>query len=36
MHNRGMNTIPVALALFGFFLISALMKKKIKDSILIG
>ncbi|WP_094228494.1 NCS2 family permease [Methanolobus psychrotolerans] len=36
LHVGALNTIPVGLALFGFLLISALMIKKVKGSILIG
>ncbi|MEZ5335210.1 MAG: NCS2 family permease [Methanolobus sp.] len=36
LHVGALNTIPVALALFGFLLISILMIKKVKGSILIG
>ena len=36
LHVGALNTIPVALALFGFLLISVLMIKKVKGSILIG
>ena len=36
LHVGALNTIPVALALFGFLLISVLMIKNVKGSILIG
>jgi AGZA family xanthine/uracil permease-like MFS transporter len=36
LHVGAFNTIPVALALFGFLLISILIIKKVKGSILIG
>nr|WP_321498484.1 NCS2 family permease [uncultured Methanolobus sp.] len=36
LHVGALNTIPVALAFFGFLLISVLMIKKVKGSILIG
>jgi AGZA family xanthine/uracil permease-like MFS transporter len=36
LHVGALNTIPVALTLFGFLLISILMIKKVKGSILIG
>ncbi|AFV22561.1 Xanthine/uracil/vitamin C permease [Methanolobus psychrophilus R15] len=36
LHVGALNTIPVALTLFGFLVISTLMIKKVKGSILIG
>ncbi|MDW7733300.1 MAG: NCS2 family permease [Methanolobus sp.] len=36
LHVGALNTVSVALAMFGFLLISALMIKKVKGSILIG